>query len=1087
MARYWSDGYKETDTVGQAAPYEVTVADAVRWDAKQDPLFYDKRATVGSENLLTSGTIAIEFQEMRQYVQEEGGKAIYIEILIDSVTKEYGYKSDNFEKVAAAFKKGKTVILHVLDTNEYAYLQTATKDYFKFILFGKNDVSAFQIFYLYSNGLIANSFINIPVLYEWALQRQKPTYTYSDVGADKDGAARDTVNAHNVSAQAHSDLRAWVQQLQDRINTVANSDDISLDQLAELVAYIKDNRELIAQVTTDKVGVSDIIDNLVTSDAARPLSAKQGVALDARISKEVQTLRELISAITSGGGEAPVVSIIQADWNATNASDGAIKNKPPIVSTNCTVLSKDASAIGKDNMAGLKGYYISSINFVEKKIALTTEQVLIPNYLTYDGNGNVVDNEGNVYTYYDSSEHGLKPSGYYVNWRIVQSAPPYGDPALVYDLSWDEDMANYKALEFELEYEIGDRFNIVVPNDHYILCGTITRIDKTLYISYVEDYIGFDKLMSIPELQERFELEDINEICKPDDYTFSVPSKPEIGMVNISGANFVEGAYNIVAGSFAHAEGAETLAAGNFSHSEGQRTVAGYSAHAEGHYTEATGKNAHSEGNKTKAIGNQSHAEGSESQATGNASHAEGYITKAIGVQSHAEGHNTQSIGNQSHAEGSGTMASAHQAHAEGRDTCAKGMDSHAEGYLSIAAGAQSHAEGYMTSASVYAHSEGYVANANGEAAHAEGWETQALNKGAHAEGFSTIAQGYSSHAEGWSNQATGYAAHAEGQSTVSSGADAHAEGYLSKATASHSHAEGQATTASGNQAHSEGCKTTASGAQAHSQGDCTVASGYSSHAEGGYTEAKNYASHAEGYNTVASSNYQHVQGKYNIENANYAHIVGNGNATTPSNGHTLDWNGNAWYQGSITSNGADYAEFFEWLDGNLDNEDRIGLLVTLDGENIKLANSNDEILGIISGTAAVLGDNYECEWNGKYLTDEFGRVQYESVEEFYDEVIGIDEETNEPITEKKSLGFFKHPILNPDYDSTKEYINRANRPEWDTVGMIGKLYVRDDGSCEVNGYAAACENGIATTSLEKTNMRVLSRVSENIIKVLLK
>ena len=161
-------------------------------------------------------------------------------------------------------------------------------------------------------------------------------------------------------------------------------------------------------------------------------------------------------------------------------------------------------------------------------------------------------------------------------------------------------------------------------------------------------------------------------------------------------------------------------------------------------------------------------------------------------------------------------------------------------------------------------------------------------------------------------------------------------------------------------------------------------------------------------------------------------------------------------------------------------------MLVTLDGEKIRLANNGDEILGIISGTAAVLGDNYECEWNGKYLTDDFGRVIYDLVEEFVDEIVGEDEEGN-PIIEKQSLGFWKHPRLNPDYDPEQTYVNRADRPEWDTVGMLGKLYVRDDGTCQVNGYATVGENGIATASSDKTNMRVLSRVNENIVRVLLK
>ena len=48
---------------------------------------------------------------------------------------------------------------------------------------------------------------------------------------------------------------------------------------------------------------------------------------------------------------------------------------------------------------------------------------------------------------------------------------------------------------------------------------------------------------------------------------------------------------------------------------------------------------------------------------------------------------------------------------------------------------------------------------------------------------------------------------------------------------------------------------------------------------------------------------HQHVQGKYNKKDTaeKYAHIVGNGTSdSNRSDIHTLDWNGNAWYQGTI-------------------------------------------------------------------------------------------------------------------------------------------------------------------------------------------
>ena len=100
-----------------------------------------------------------------------------------------------------------------------------------------------------------------------------------------------------------------------------------------------------------------------------------------------------------------------------------------------------------------------------------------------------------------------------------------------------------------------------------------------------------------------------------------------------------------------------------------------------------------------------------------------------------------------------------------------------------------------------------------------------------------------------------------------------------------------------------EGYNTTASGSNSHAEGYNTTASGSNSHAEGYNTTASGSNSHAEGTGTIASySDSQHVQGKFNIEDlaSNYAHIVGNGTPSTPSNAHTLDWSGNAWFQGDV-------------------------------------------------------------------------------------------------------------------------------------------------------------------------------------------
>lgn len=112
----------------------------------------------------------------------------------------------------------------------------------------------------------------------YALKSEIPKVP-SDIGAESEGTAESKVSAHNVSDTAHNDIRLLVQGLTERLNALADSDDTTLDQMSEVVAYIKSNKSLIDTITTSKINVSDIIDNLTTNVSNKPLSAAQGVAL----------------------------------------------------------------------------------------------------------------------------------------------------------------------------------------------------------------------------------------------------------------------------------------------------------------------------------------------------------------------------------------------------------------------------------------------------------------------------------------------------------------------------------------------------------------------------------------------------------------------------------------------------------------------------------------------------------------------------------------------------------------------------------------------------------------------------------------
>lgn len=96
---------------------------------------------------------------------------------------------------------------------------------------------------------------------------------------DKAASANADLQTHNSSSAAHDDMRNLISDLTTRLNALADSDDTTLDQLSEIVSYIKNNKSLIDNVTTSKVNVSDIIDSLTSTAVNKPLAAKQGKAL----------------------------------------------------------------------------------------------------------------------------------------------------------------------------------------------------------------------------------------------------------------------------------------------------------------------------------------------------------------------------------------------------------------------------------------------------------------------------------------------------------------------------------------------------------------------------------------------------------------------------------------------------------------------------------------------------------------------------------------------------------------------------------------------------------------------------------------
>jgi len=177
-----------------------------------------------------------------------------------------------------------------------------------------------------------------------------------------------------------------------------------------------------------------------------------------------------------------------------------------------------------------------------------------------------------------------------------------------------------------------------------------------------------------------------------------------------------------------------------------------------------------------------------------------------------------------------------------------------------------------------------------------------------------------------------------------------------------------------------------------------------------------------------------------------------------------VDSDGSVHADGSYVGTGADYAEMFEWKDGNTSSEDRVGKTVVLDGDKIRLSTSDDKeetIIGVVSATPVVLGDAQSEKWKEKYATDDYGRyifeeyTQTEWIEEVDDGAKNLKTYNTDKIpsdvtvpkdakvTSKDENGDnLKRRKLNTAFDASKTYIPRENRKEFSAIGLVGKLRV---------------------------------------------
>lgn len=180
--------------------------------------------------------------------------------------------------------------------------------------------------------------------------------------------------------------------------------------------------------------------------------------------------------------------------------------------------------------------------------------------------------------------------------------------------------------------------------------------------------------------------------------------------------------------------------------------------------------------------------------------------------------------------------------------------------------------------------------------------------------------------------------------------------------------------------------------------------------------------------------------------------IKWDGSSVTPL--MRLNMSGQLIIKSTYVSNGSpDYAEYFEWADGNTSNENRKGETVVLVDGKVRIATSSDapaDIIGVVSRTAGVILDSGEEEWTQRYLTDDYGEIQTHSEQfvTYTSESEGGKRErpvgTEALPSDAQNVEYYNEDVKteNPDYDPDREYTPRRERQEWDPIGLMGKLRV---------------------------------------------
>lgn len=203
----------------------------------------------------------------------------------------------------------------------------------------------------------------------------------------------------------------------------------------------------------------------------------------------------------------------------------------------------------------------------------------------------------------------------------------------------------------------------------------------------------------------------------------------------------------------------------------------------------------------------------------------------------------------------------------------------------------------------------------------------------------------------------------------------------------------------------------------------------------------------------------------YNLDNTSIDRIfmIGNGTSLFRNNAFSVSATGDVYYPGVLHNTSADYAEYFETDPLYQAEKLQVGTPVILTGvkRQIRPAQNGEIPFGVVSDTAGIVGNAAGEEWIGKWKKVIIKKNIKESVYTDVKRRDGTIGKIQNFIT--KSINVPQN-ILSEKYDSTKIYVNRASRSEWNVIGMLGVCKVLPNTPLNSKWMKAASEeehNGI--------------------------